>query len=454
MGAGASSTYRNPEYLSFMESWGTPEKLKALWSELDVNGNGMVSLAELDKLIVDDIEKKGGERFAGMDNKPALLRTYYATCSGGYEDDYIEKHEFRAMLRNLFFFTKLWKVFEAADASERYKDRRITLPEFVAFCASNTLGVTATADQAADMFHDADLNDGGMLLFDEFCKFVADKLVPMSKHDADYAAMEQPSTDVGGGQEACESCDVIAKNPKRKGKWGSKNKRRDKRFGTSKSKLQREAKRFNACVADFAEMQLNKKVLANAWSGLDYNGNGMVSLAEIDKWVLERWPVLNSKPALLNAYQDACAGGDGDAFVQKHEFRDLLGHLVAYARVWDLFYEFDTSGDRRLDLSEFARGCAALGIDLPTKALIKEFDRIDENDGGMILFKEFARFAKTKTLSSGVPAELANVASATELEAMGWSKLSSYCANLGLEDRGKTNELASRLFNALFPKDP
>jgi hypothetical protein len=179
----------------------------------------------------------------------------------------------------------------------------------------------------------------------------------------------------------------------------------------------------------------------------------MVSLAEIDKWVLENWPVLNSKPALLNAYQDACAGGS-DAFVQKDEFRGLLGHLVAYARVWDLFYEFDSSGDRRLDLAEFARGCASLGIELSAKELIKEFDRIDENDGGLILFKEFARFAKTKTLSSGVPAELAAVASATELEAMGWSRLSAYCANLGLDDRGKTADLANRLFSALFPKDP
>jgi len=452
MGAGASSKYQNPEYVAFMASWGSLEKLQALWSELDVNGNGMVSLAELDKLIVDDIEKKGGARFAGMDNKPALLRTYYATCSGGYEDDYIEKHEFRAMLRNLFFFTKLWTIFQEVDSSEKYKDRRITLPEFQRFCASNDLGVTATADQAADMFRDADVNDGGMLLFDEFCKFVADQLVPMSKHDAEYAAMEQPTTELGG-DEACESCLVVPVNKKRRGKHGSKNKRRDKRFGASKSKLKREAKRFAKCTADFAEMQLNKKSLARAWAALDYNGNGMVSLAEIDKWVLENWPVLNSKPALLNAYQDACAGGS-DAFVQKDEFRGLLGHLVAYARVWDLFYEFDSSGDRRLDLAEFARGCASLGIELSAKELIKEFDRIDENDGGLILFKEFARFAKTKTLSSGVPAELAAVASATELEAMGWSRLSAYCANLGLDDRGKTADLANRLFNALFPKDP
>ena len=50
MGAGASSKYQNPEYVAFMASWGSLEKLQALWSELDVNGNNMVSLAELRQL--------------------------------------------------------------------------------------------------------------------------------------------------------------------------------------------------------------------------------------------------------------------------------------------------------------------------------------------------------------------------------------------------------------------
>ncbi|KAH8051131.1 hypothetical protein JL721_11227 [Aureococcus anophagefferens] len=299
MGAGASSKYQNPEYVAFMASWGSLEKLQALWSELDVNGNNMVSLAELDKLIVDDIEKKGGARFAGMDNKPALLRTYYATCSGGYEDDYIEKHEFRAMLRNLFFFTKLWTIFQEVDSSEKYKDRRITLPEFQRFCASNDLG-----------------------------------LVPMSKHDAEYAAMEQPTTELGG-DEACESCLVVPVNKTRRGKHGSKNKRRDKRFGASKSKLKREAKRFAKCTADFAEMQLNKKSLAGLGG------------------------------ARLQRQRHGQPRGDR----QRDEFG---ASATSPPTLWDLFYEFDSSGDRRLDLAEFARGCASLGIELSAKELIKD----------------------------------------------------------------------------------
>ncbi|KAH8062862.1 hypothetical protein JL720_13233 [Aureococcus anophagefferens] len=269
-------------------------------------------LAELDKLIVDDIEKKGGARFAGMDNKPALLRTYYAARSGGYEDDYIEKHEF-AMLRNLFFFTKLWAIFQEVDSSEKQGPAHHAA-RVPAVLREQRPGVSGDRGPGADMFRDADVNDGGMLLFDEFCKFVADQL-------------------------------------KRKGKHGSKNKRRDKRFGASKSKLKREAKRFAKCTADFAEMQLNKKSLARAWA------------------------------RRLQRQRHGQPRGDRQ--------RDEPGLATSSpTRVWDLFYEFDSSGDRRLDLAEFARGCASLGIELSAKELIKEFDRIDENDGGLILFKD------------------------------------------------------------------
>ena len=77
MGAGASGRFQNKEYAAFNEAWGSPDKLKALWAQLDVNGSNLVSLAEIDKLVVED------PRFEGLNNKPALLRAYYATCAGG-----------------------------------------------------------------------------------------------------------------------------------------------------------------------------------------------------------------------------------------------------------------------------------------------------------------------------------------------------------------------------------
>ena len=40
--------------------------------------------------------------------------------------------------------------------------------------------------------------------------------------------------------------------------------------------------------------------LWQAWEQIDYNGNGIVSLAEIDKWVVETYPKLNNKAARIS----------------------------------------------------------------------------------------------------------------------------------------------------------
>ena len=40
-----------------------------------------------------------------------------------------------------------------------------------------------------------------------------------------------------------------------------------------------------------------KAQLWKAWDAIDYNGNNIVSLAEIDRWVVDTYPQLNNKPA-------------------------------------------------------------------------------------------------------------------------------------------------------------
>ena len=41
---------------------------------------------------------------------------------------------------------------------------------------------------------------------------------------------------------------------------------------------------------------------------MDYNGNGALSLAEIDAAVVELYPGFNNKPALMRAYHAADSG--------------------------------------------------------------------------------------------------------------------------------------------------
>ena len=54
---------------------------------------------------------------------------------------------------------------------------------------------------------------------------------------------------------------------------------------------------------------------------MDVNSNGIISLAEIDKYIVELNPEYNNKPALMRAYHAADLNNDG--FVKKRIFRSL-----------------------------------------------------------------------------------------------------------------------------------
>ncbi|KAH8073977.1 hypothetical protein JL721_2532 [Aureococcus anophagefferens] len=119
----------------------------------------------------------------------------------------------------------------------------------------------------------------------------------------------------------------------------------------------------------------------------DVNANGLLSLAEIDRVVQQRFPAYDHKPALMRAYKFADA--DGSGLISKREFCLLLRSLFFFNDLWHKFEVIDTSGDRRLDLGEFVRGAALIDLHFAEDEARAVFDEIDENGGGVILFNEF-----------------------------------------------------------------
>lgn len=156
---------------------------------------------------------------------------------------------------------------------------------------------------------------------------------------------------------------------------------------------------FDALEVKFKGFMADKEQLRAQWKKLDFNGNGNVSLAEIDKWIVEQYPLLNSKPALMRAYKKTTIkDGDGDAWVERKEFLALLRNLFYFNRIFKVFDAIDTGDDRRIDLAEFKKGCGRLNFLLSDEEAAAEFAKIDTNGGGQVLFDEFCAWIATKSI--------------------------------------------------------
>ncbi len=105
---------------------------------------------------------------------------------------------------------------------------------------------------------------------------------------------------------------------------------------------------------------------------------------------VEKYAVLNSKPALMRAYkQTTQRDGDGDAWVERPEFPSLLRNLVYFNKLFAAFDDVDGDDDRRLTLEEFRSGCVKVGLKISPGEVDKAFASMDTNGGGKVLFDEF-----------------------------------------------------------------
>eukprot|EP00918_Siedleckia_nematoides_P069488 GHVU01151563.1.p1 GENE.GHVU01151563.1~~GHVU01151563.1.p1 ORF type:complete len:191 (-),score=53.26 GHVU01151563.1:303-875(-) len=146
--------------------------MEDLWMTLDMNDNKDVSLAEIDRMVVLNANNPKDPYegfFKGMNNKRALMRAYKHTIRReGNKDEYVQKNEFPALLRNLWFYTQLWKMFDDMDADN---DQRVDLEEFTAAAKALKLKNLKKPADFKKAFDEIDTNGGGVVLFAEFCEW-------------------------------------------------------------------------------------------------------------------------------------------------------------------------------------------------------------------------------------------------------------------------------------------
>ena len=145
------------------------------------------------------------------------------------------------------------------------------------------------------------------------------------------------------------------------------------------------------------------------WNQFDVNGNGLLSLAEVDKGIrdaLRETNIFECKPVIMRAFTAAkgavkSKSKSGDDYVERTEFRLFLLYLNQYFNYYKLFASIDVGGDHRINFDEFSAGLAKIEkysgkIDNPKAT----FESIDKNGGGQILFDEFSEWAIQRALST------------------------------------------------------
>ena len=489
-------------------------KRKQMFNSFDCNGNGYLSLAEVQKGVRDVLQSD-----ALFDAKPAIMRAFQAAKNAvdtktSLGVDFIERAEFRALLVYLQRYFELYAMFQRMDTGN---DHRINVGEFMA-ALSLLMDWGLEIDDPAAAFAAIDRNGGGEILFDEFCEWA------LTEHLSDLVTMaskagEQPKLGFGstlkrhgsfltaGGHghtahlrptAAQAAAHTDSPQASRAGKAPPTVSAANASHISPTSRLLKSTKSFRATQdANGVKNQMGSRALpweehdkpggspppANSstpasasksspppgavpWGGasrrntligggllsatlliaadlnptkrsprqrlvleeleplfknlptgrnesarerrksmfnsFDPNGNGYLSLAEVQKGVrdvLKCDVLFDAKPAIMRAFQAAKNAVNtksrlGADFVERAEFRALLVFLQRYFELYAMFKRVDSGADHRINQAEFAAALPLLaewGLDVHDPAAT--FASIDRNGGGEILFDEFCDWA-------------------------------------------------------------
>ena len=137
----------------------------------------------------------------------------------------------------------------------------------------------------------------------------------------------------------------------------------------------------------------------------DPNGNGFLSLAEVDRGcrsILQLDEFTDDLTDIVKrAFNEAKVAGAraglksaNPDFVQRAEFRLFLVYIYDYFEMWVMFDELDSSGDNKVSINEFRAAIPKIeSWGLKIEDVEGTFKQVDKAGEGVITFEEFCDWA-------------------------------------------------------------
>jgi len=435
----------------------------------DCNGNKIASLAELELFIKSGLDKNHDKKRSAhlfAKYRPSYMHAYKNAkdihsgstevlpgAKTATEDDFVCFAEFRIFTLYLRIYAVMFDVFADIDGESEGRtaddDSRVDRDEFLKWFQSSNGGPkfkafedVNTEEEAEELFNCLDTDKSELIIYSEWSESIKQmeieegtELGVLLKGDFAPVTKKKPLN-------RNRSKDSVKSKTKKNVKRPSSPKKKPKRVMILPPKVANaylpstrsspDLKDFIQAFQPFAERTIicgKRRKLA--FKGIDANGNGKCSLAEIESHVQKELKREHDnvrgdelfhlyRPMFIRAFNASKAiakTGDpeDDNYINFAEFRILNAYLCVYAGMGDVFFKIDggtagvtTDDDRRIEMTEWIKaysnfkassfiGLRDIKTDEDASTVFKEMDA----DGkGMVLLIEFCDYIRTKELEN------------------------------------------------------
>ena len=130
-------------------------------------------------------------------------------------------------------------------------------------------------------------------------------------------------------------------------------------------------------------------------------GDEFLSPVEVNRAIDELWPQLNHRKVVALAFRAADTAGD--KLIDRRAFKRLLQHVMFLSDRFQVLETVNSRTNGRISCIEFRKVLPLLGISVRQTQANDEFDAIDEDDAGFILFEELCEWAARYHAHETVP---------------------------------------------------